>query len=303
MPTPRSAPSPQHACRAAPARIPAWVFAVALTVLVAAVLGLGLQYGWKAHRWPAVESPPKQGEAAGTAEVVQGILRHDPAALARVVREPQNTWSNLAFVFVGALTWAGTSRRIIRAAAGGLILTGVGSFLYHASASLALRALDVGAMQVYFGLSMIAALAVLRPRWRETIEQRAVLLSITVVSAAALITPMRGFKVGGLRPFDISWLTLLTALIVTLALASHAGQTRRRGPWLVLGASVLLLATAVMFQFGDRPGGWCWRPGRGLQGHALWHILSAAAAGLGLRQLEAALRPDSIDPSQSRATR
>ena len=96
-----------------------WIYALLVTAAMGTLLGLGLHWGWSADRWPAVEMPPKQGESVSTEDVVRGILRHDPVALARVIREPQNTWSNLAFVLAGAFVWVGSPRRIVRAAAEG----------------------------------------------------------------------------------------------------------------------------------------------------------------------------------------
>lgn len=268
-----------------------WISALLATAAIGTLLGLSLHLGWSADRWPAVESPPKQGEAISTADVVRGVLRHDPAALARVIREPQNTWSNLAFVLVGALIWTATSRQIMRAAAAGLVFTGIGSFLYHASASLALRALDVGAMKVYFIMSGIAAAIVLRPAWGAAAERNAWRLILAALIVAALITPYRGLKAFGMRPFDIGLLTLLNTLITAAALVKGALATKTRGPWIAIAASTLLIAAAAAFQIGDRPGGWNWRPGTGVQGHAVWHVLSAAAAGLALAQLNRALGP------------
>lgn len=266
-----------------------WIYALLVTAAMGTLLGLGLHWGWSADRWPAVEMPPKQGESVSTADVVRGILRHDPVALARVIREPQNTWSNLAFVLAGAFVWVGSPRRIVRAAAGGLMLTGIGSFLYHASASLAVRALDVGAMKVYFGLSAIVALVVLRPTWREAVERRAVMLAVAMLAIAAVITPIRGMKVAGFRPFDIGLLTLLSALIAAAALVKSAVMAKERGPWIAIATSAVLLVAAAAFQIGDRPGGWFFHPGGAIQGHAVWHVLSAAAAGIVLAQLDRAL--------------
>lgn len=273
-----------------------WINALLVTAAFGTVLGLGLHLGWSAGRWPAVEMPPKQGESVSTADAVRGILRHDPVALARVIREPQNTWSNLAFVLAGAAIWIGTSRLIVRAAAGGLMLTGVGSFLYHASASLAVRALDVGAMKVYFGLSTIVALVVLKPAWQAAAERHAAKLAILALAVAAIITPIRGTKVAGFRPFDIGLLTLVSASIAAIALVKAARAAKQRGPWIAMAASTGLIVAAAAFQIGDRPGGWFFHPGGPVQGHAIWHLLSAAAAWLSLLQLDHAL--ERIDRSR-----
>lgn len=73
-----------------------------LSVVVVLALVVTLAFVGTADQWPAVESPPRQGEALDERALERGEFSHSPLAVGRLIREPQNTWSNLAFIFAGA---------------------------------------------------------------------------------------------------------------------------------------------------------------------------------------------------------
>src|SRR5688572_15814022 len=104
-----------------------------LLISAAVIVGLvsTLLFVGEPARWPAVETPPHQGEGANLPSSGTPVL-HAPSALARLVREPQNTWSNLVFVCGGALLVSLAATRMARGVGVPLIAVGVGSFLYHA---------------------------------------------------------------------------------------------------------------------------------------------------------------------------
>lgn len=125
-------------------------------LVVAAALALTLALVRDAARWPEAEVPPRQGEAVQRGSTPP---QHLPEALRRLVREPQNTWSNLAFVLGGAALVVTARLRMARGVGVSLVAVGIGSFLYHASASRTLRHLDVGAMYWLFLLLAVLAQA------------------------------------------------------------------------------------------------------------------------------------------------
>jgi hypothetical protein len=54
----------------------------------------------------------------------------------------------------------------------------------------------------------------------------------------------------------------------------------------MVGITSGIFAVAVAYQVGDRPGGWSCAPDAPIQGHAIWHVLAAAALFIGIRTLE-----------------
>src|SRR6185369_15704209 len=92
-------------------------------------------------------------------------LQYQARVSAAIIREPQNTWSNLAFVFVGVFVATRDRRtfpRLLGAALGGL---GIASGLYHASLLPAWRTVDVALMSwVSVALGCVGIAAV----WRDT---------------------------------------------------------------------------------------------------------------------------------------
>ena len=254
--------------------------AALLTAVVTGVLWLFLHGLWNPEAWPVPERPPKQGEAVDAARLASGVVVHSTVALRRVVREPQNAWSNLAYILTGALVGAYYRSRLLRGLALAMIGVGVGSFLYHASASRALRAFDVGAMYWLYGHLALLAAASLSPRFASWCECRAATLTGGLLLVSVPVTLYRGVSILGVRPFEITLVTGGVALVLGVALLARAVRARHWSAWAWPAGSVLLFALAAALQVGDRPGGWCWNPQATLQGHALWHLLSAAASGL-----------------------
>lgn len=250
-----------------------------VVALVVVLAGVG-----KPARWPAAETPPQQGEAA-IAAVGGALPVHAPAALARLVREPQNTWSNLAFVWVGALMIASAGRRLRRCVGVTVIAVGIGSFLYHASVARALRQLDVAAMFWVFLMMGFLCAAALAPRWREWIEQRAGLwLGVTLLAAVGL-TVLRNVVVAGGKPFSLRVAAAIAAATIILSIAQVARRRETVGAALQMLGIVTLFGVAVGLQTVDRPGGRWFRPDAWLQAHAVWHVLAAAALGWAARFL------------------
>ena len=254
----------------------ALIFAATTLLLVLVLAGVR-----DPARWPPPESPPQQGEAALTSGTA-----HAPAALARLVREPQNTWSNLAFVLGGAWLVARARRRTIRLTGVALLAVGVGSFLYHASASRTLRHADVASMNGLFLGTIAACVASWQPKAGEWIEGHAGKIFVVLLGAAVGVTFGRNLRLGGFKPLSLSLLTALTAavVIVTLAECARRRATVRAARALVcIGA---LFGVAAACQLTDRPGGRFFRPDWPLQLHAVWHLLAGLSFTLAMRFLE-----------------
>jgi hypothetical protein len=259
--------------------------------------------------WPEPESPPRQGEALDSVAFARGELRHSADAEARMIREPLNTWTNLAFTVAGAALVARSIYPSSRLVGWTLVAVSVGSFLYHASASRTLRHFDVGAMYALFFCIAVAATPAVRLVSHAAIDRRARVLAVVAVAIAIVVTFARNVVIFGIKPLALSVATACTATVFAAALLSTARQQPRASVFWRASASLGLFAVAVVCQTGDRPGAWLCAPNALIQAHALWHVLAAAAVFVGMDVIDAPdPRPSTHDangmpPSVANASR
>lgn len=181
--------------------------------------------------------------------------------------EPANTWSNLAYVVLGLWLWWRGARRgapLQRTFGGAMLAVGGCSFLYHASYTGLLQILDFAGMYVFAGLPLV--LNAERLGWVPA-ARRGATYGWGVGGLTALTVPLR------FTPFPIQ------GIVLALVLATLATEWRLRGRDAVsyrpLLAAIGLLAIAVTFSVLDVTRAWCEPRNLVLQGHALWHVLSA----------------------------
>lgn len=204
------------------------------------------------------------------------------------VVEPANAWSNVAYLVIGialiALARPSPSAHV-RTFGPAAIVVGLASGIYHASYTFVLQILDFAGMYVFLGLLIAATLR--RAGWlRADVWRRRYVqgvLAMTVLTAA----------------FDFTGLPI-QALVFVGIVAVVAAEVRLslRDPKAHLGAlaaSAGLMACAGVFSLLDVTRTWCLPDHAFLQGHAIWHVLSAfglLAAFFHYRQFEGALAPD-----------
>ena len=192
-----------------------------------------------------------------------------------LVLQPSNSWSSFAFVLLGvgiALVGARRNAGLQPAFAGlpaiwfGLtsIVIGVGSFLLHATLTLWGQFFDV--LGMYLTSAFLIAYAV--HRWRGLSGPTAIMLYL------ALCAVLTGFLIA--VPETRRW---LFAVVLIGGIILELGFARPKRPqievlWFVWG--IALQATAFAIWILDLTGTWC--NGTDLiQGHAVWHLLNAAA--------------------------
>ena len=187
------------------------------------------------------------------------------------ITNPANAWSNLLYVALGALMWREARRR--RAPSLALfgpasVAVGVFSFAYHASYTWLLQFFDFVGMFL-FCFAVLAPNAV-RMGWIDGRREAPFYLG-GVAAASALVPPL--FEAG----IPIQGLVLL---LVLAAVGQELWLRRRDGPrpahrfwW----AALALLAAAAVGSALDLSRVWCDPDDHWLQGHALWHLLSAAS--------------------------
>lgn len=184
--------------------------------------------------------------------------------------QPANSWSSLGFVLVGFWIMLAPRRETAFAGAAAAwfgvtaIVTGVGSVLLHATLTLWGQFYDV--LGMYLLSAFLLAYAV--QRWRGL--SNAATLALYLAACAILIGIL------WIMPETRRW---LFAVVLALAIAVELIFARPRRPgvntaWFVYG----LIANAVAFGIWvlDNTRTLC-DPTSLLQGHAIWHLLGAAA--------------------------
>lgn len=228
--------------------------------------------------WGSVEPPKAQCEAYSverlrTATVLDSTI-YDGAKLNRLLREPQNTVSNLAYVFVGIAVAASGRRWLSLGFAAACVFLGIGSGLYHASLLPAWRMLDIlGVYAVLFCLVALGIGTVFRAKRFE--------LPVTFVAWMAAFfcgIHRNDYRVGGFKLLDSTYVVVGCVAVgsVCALLALWSCESRRRA----FGFAGLLAVSAPLAFFGgiaDRFRGSLAAPDAIVQGHTLWHFFGAVA--------------------------
>lgn len=199
------------------------------------------------------------------------------SALDNPIRQPSNTYSNLAYVLVGALILSGAypgqrtnrmSQQPAYARLYGVAVTavGLGSLFYHGSLTAIGNWFDVMGMYLVAVFLVLYALARLRSSsgTRFTIMYT---ISIVLLGIALIVEP----------PFRRE----IFGALILIAIALEGWYLKRKPQIEVrfwFGALFLFVAAYGVWIL-DNSGLWC-DPTSWLQGHAVWHILAAGAAGL-----------------------
>lgn len=186
--------------------------------------------------------------------------------------QPVNAVSSLGFSLVGLLIlrWAirvQGQERIARVVFGtALIATGIGSFMFHG--------FDTAVAQFLHDVTFLALIVLLVTMnvspvrgWRSATGWMVAALGVVTVSLVLLIAPDRT---------NIITIVATIALIGSDVLMEHRGGIARR--WWIASLAAMSVAIAA-FVLG-RTGAPLCDPDSIFQGHALWHLLSAAAIAM-----------------------
>jgi hypothetical protein len=195
------------------------------------------------------------------------------------VVNPANTWSNLAFL-VAALwvaSWAkqpqfASAKPAIRKLSVGLVVVGLGSFIYHQSYAFLTQILD------FFGMFWFLWLVFFINRCRSSnrthghvnrirFEFTAWLMTITASTGIMIAMDYANIAVQPLILYLGGILLIQEIQIYRLRPSPHYR-------WLVASITILLLA--AFCSFVDLKRLICDPSNHWMQGHALWHLFSAA---------------------------
>ena len=216
---------------------------------------------------------------------------------ADLFRTQANTWSNLAYVLVGfyciALgmhdrAYASTTGRnyVLDTPAMSILMgvaccyLGIGSGLFHASLTRWGQQLDVGAMYAPLLVCIAINLGRYLPRaWRVnanlTLPVWPVLVACVVIVSALLYHYKWSMSSSQVLPLHI--LTVIAfAIADSIPLPRGLHRSRLQKRWLLI--AFVSLELAITFRQLDVAGRFG-TPDTFLQGHALWHLLTAASLG------------------------
>lgn len=194
--------------------------------------------------------------------------------LCAIVTNPANTWSNLAYIAFGVAMVA-LARRADRSAAAELrlfgpasIAVGVFSLVYHASYTFFLQIFDFVGMFAFcfvpITLNAIRLGQIAPPR-------RWAFYAAGVLGMTALV-PL-GFFAG--FPIQALIFVLIVAIVAQEWALRRRGAGARSYRWYLV--ALALISAGASFSALDVTRVFCDPANHWLQGHAIWHVLSAAS--------------------------
>lgn len=187
-------------------------------------------------------------------------------ALCEWIREPANTWSNLAYIFIGVLIFYQSKKN--KAPHLGLLgifstLIGLMSGFYHASGSFVGEVLDFSTMFMMTTYSVCANFARLYSWTYERL--RAVALILITLSIALLVA----FQNIGIEIFALG---LGATLLLEYKIIKIQKEAINHKPLL---GFIVFFAVAYGIWILDHEKIVCYPDFHWLTGHALWHVLTA----------------------------
>lgn len=212
------------------------------------------------------------------ATCVSGGCFCEPADTASAVRQPVNAWSSFAFVLAGFMiiglalfSAKGKERRLTAPYACMLgifaVVTGTGSAFYHSSLTFIGQFFDILGMYLTATLMLVYA-------WERSFRWPFRRSAAVFCLLNALLIPVQAAAPGTRRyVFGVLVIAALSFETVYLRIGRPKIELR------YLAASTAVFALAYAAWVLDNTGIIC-MPGSILQGHAVWHLLGAAAVGL-----------------------
>ena len=241
-----------------------WLFTVAVIAGVSAALR---------RPWTPPGDPPRLGNRPDQCEALNLL----PGSSSGIILEPQNTWSNSAYLLAGLLIVFYARQPLARALGAGSIVLAISSALYHAtlqdnsSPAFDARTLDVAAMYAVLWLLLAYAVSCGFTHRRWSVPGEWTVSALLAVLAYGMARYRYNVWIFSSTPAVLS-------LIAATAVLCLWQMYRLRPPsarWYLL-AFTIAGAAAATFRFGDGNGRWLCRPYAPIQPHAIWHVASAA---------------------------
>lgn len=188
--------------------------------------------------------------------------------LCSYIKQPANTWSNLAYIFVGIFLWfkirKETNSSSLLLFSISAVLVGINSFLYHASFIFYTQVLDLTSM---FLLScLLIAFNLKRAGWIQEKKLNLIYLLSVLISLALLllIKKKSGEYIFGIHIGIALFLELLIVLRKNI-------YPKYRNLQIAIGIFLISYIAWIL----DITGILCSPDNHFLQGHAAWHIINS----------------------------
>jgi len=188
----------------------------------------------------------------------------------KVIGTPANTWSNVAYVMAGIymMQRAGksTDLKLFGPAA---IATGIFSAAYHASFTKLFQWFDFVGMYMFCLLPVVINLRRLRYLRR---DQQVTVYGVGVLLCGLLTSLLQSV----FFPIQLLVVLLVVAAAATEYRAKQRAQNGHTIQYRYFGASVAFLGVGLACSMLDLTGVWCNPHNHLVQGHAVWHLFTAA---------------------------
>jgi len=207
-----------------------------------------------------------------------------------MIKQPSNTWSNLGFVVVGLVllailpaAHAGSGRnpmeeRSVYSVLYGCVVVflGPGSMFFHASMKKWGGWIDNFSMLLFTGFLLVYDFTGIVNGGKTLfwIVYVVLVVLLGLVSWFFPRSPIKGFSTGSLA---FGAMAIVWVVLQVFAIPGIGGIDRDNGTAiLLLLAAAIVFAVAFLIQQRSQTGRPWWQPDTLVQGHALWHLLTAA---------------------------
>ena len=199
--------------------------------------------------------------------------------LAALIEEPANTWSNLAYIVVGVWLLYAPSRGAVselwerrsRLFGWAVILMGGFSLVYHATNNYATQVFDFVGMFLYLGVLVTWNIERI-VRVRGVRRSPAWWVGVYFLWVNANMLLLIAFPMAGL---PIQQIVMVNTAAVFATEVTIVLMTRETHGYLVYAGALAFMAAASAASWADHKRVWCDPKDHLLQGHAVWHVLSA----------------------------
>lgn len=207
---------------------------------------------------------------------VKPTIKYCEDNLPSYIAQPANSWSNIAFVFVGVYIFLKSRNQknpILKFLGPMAILVGIFSFFYHASFTFIGQFLDLGSMYLLSSYLIILNLRRLNKEFFST--KKLLFIFLLLLSSSLLITyfirPTSNFSIG----YPIFGLQVLAIIILEWQLYKRNTNNYKIRNLLI---AFIIFICGFISLILDLLRIWC-EPSTFhlINGHALWHILSSIA--------------------------